>query len=218
LKVILAKDYEKLGNAGDIINVKDGFAKNYLIPNNIVLLLTQGNINQMEIVKKSLIKKDAGNIAEAKKLLELIDNAIITIKVNSSPEGRLFGSITNKDVAEKILEVKKIELDRKKIELEEHIKEVGTYKVTIKLYKDVKASIQLEIVSDDVVAAEEKAEEIDLEKAVEKDLEKAVEKDLEKAEEKTEENALEKAVERDIEIAEEKADKKADKKAQEENK
>jgi large subunit ribosomal protein L9 len=210
LKVILAKDYEKLGNAGDIINVKDGFAKNYLIPNNIVLLLTQGNINQMEIVKKSLIKKDAGNIAEAKKLLELIDNAIITIKVNSSPEGRLFGSITNKDVAEKILEVKKIELDRKKIELEEHIKEVGTYKVTIKLYKDVKASIQLEIVSDDVVAAEEKAEEIDLEKAVEKD--------LEKEQEKTEENALEKAVERDIEIAEEKADKKADKKAQEENK
>ena len=152
MKVILAKDYEKLGNAGDIINVKDGFAKNYLIPNNIVLLLTKGNLNQMEIVKKSLIKKDAGNIAEAKKLLELIDNAIITIKVNSSPEGRLFGSITNKDVAEKILEVKKIELDRKKIELEEHIKEVGTYNVTIKLYKDVKAIIQLEIVSDDVVA------------------------------------------------------------------
>ena len=194
MKVILAKDYEKLGSAGDIINVKDGFAKNYLIPNNIVLLLTKGNLNQMEIVKKSLIKKDAGNIAEAKKLLLLIDNAVITIKVNSSPEGRLFGSITNKDVAEKILEVKKIELDRKKIELEEHIKEVGTYKVTIKLYKDVKASIQLEIVSDDVVKVKEEAEEKDLEKTVEK----------------TEENSLEKAVERDIEIAQEKADTKSD--------
>ncbi len=159
MKVILAKDYEKLGSAGDIINVKDGFAKNYLIPNNIVLLLTKGNINQMEIVKKSLIKKDAGNIAEAKKLLEFIDNVKITIKVNSSPEGRLYGSITNKDVAEKILEEKKIELDRKKIEIHEHIKEVGTYNVTVKLYKDVKASIQLEIISDDVIAAEEKAEE-----------------------------------------------------------
>jgi large subunit ribosomal protein L9 len=180
LKVILAKDYEKLGNAGDIINVKDGFAKNYLIPNNIVLLLTKGNLNQMEIVKKSLIKKDAGNIAEAKKLLELIDNAKITIKVNSSPEGRLFGSITNKDVAEKILEVKKIELDRKKIELEEHIKEVGIYSVTIKLYKDVKALIQLEIVSDDVVAVEEKAEE----KTIEITDEKAEEKAIETAEEK----------------------------------
>jgi large subunit ribosomal protein L9 len=170
LKVILAKDYEKLGSAGDIINVKDGFAKNYLIPNNIVLLLTKGNINQMEIVKKSLIKKDAGNIAEAKKLLLLIDNAKITIKVNSSPEGRLFGSITNKDIAEKILEEKKIELDRKKIDLEEHIKEVGTYKVTIKLYKDVKASIQLEIISDDVVSAEEEADEKVYEKVDEKDI------------------------------------------------
>ncbi len=206
MKVILAKDYEKLGNAGDIINVKDGFAKNYLIPNNIVLLLNKGNLNQMEIVKKSLIKKDAGNIAEAKKLLELIDKAVITIKVNSSPEGRLFGSITNKDVAEKILEVKKIELDRKKIELEEHIKEVGTYNVTVKLYKDVKAVIQLEIVSDDIVAAEEKV--------VEKSDEKSKEKNIVAVEEKTEENALEKAVERDIEIAEEKADKKA----QQENK
>ena len=206
MKVILAKDYEKLGNAGDIINVKDGFAKNYLIPNNIVLLLNKGNLNQMEIVKKSLIKKDAGNIAEAKKLLVLIDKAVITIKVNSSPEGRLFGSITNKDVAEKILEVKKIELDRKKIELEEHIKEVGTYNVTVKLYKDVKAVIQLEIVSDDIVAAEEKV--------VEKSDEKSKEKNIVAVEEKTEENALEKAVERDIEIAEEKADKKA----QQENK
>ena len=206
MKVILAKDYEKLGNAGDIINVKDGFAKNYLIPNNNVLLLNKGNLNQMEIVKKSLIKKDAGNIAEAKKLLELIDKAVITIKVNSSPEGRLFGSITNKDVAEKILEVKKIELDRKKIELEEHIKEVGTYNVTVKLYKDVKAVIQLEIVSDDIVAAEEKV--------VEKSDEKSKEKNIVAVEEKTEENALEKAVERDIEIAEEKADKEA----QQENK
>ena len=157
LKVILTRDYEKLGNAGDILNVKDGFANNYLIPNNIVLLATKGNINQMEIVKKSLVKKEAGNINEAKKLLAIIDNAKITIKVNSSPEGRLYGSITNKDVAEKILEEKKIEVDRKKIELEEHIKEVGIYNVTIKLYKDVKAVIQLEIVSDDVMKAEEKA-------------------------------------------------------------
>jgi large subunit ribosomal protein L9 len=183
LKVILAKDYEKLGSAGDIINVKDGFAKNYLIPNNIVLLLTKGNLNQMEIVKKSLIKKDANNIAEAKKLLLLIDNAIIKIKVNSSPEGRLFGSITNKDIAEKILEEKKIELDRKKIELEEHIKEVGTYKVMIKLYKEVKASIQLEVVSDDVVKAEEKVDEKAQEASGETIVENAEEKDLTIAEE-----------------------------------
>jgi large subunit ribosomal protein L9 len=210
LKVILAKDYEKLGNAGDIINVKDGFAKNYLIPNDIVLLLTKGNLNQMEIVKKSLIKKEAGNIAEAKKLLELIDKAIITIKVNSSPEGRLFGSITNKDIAEKILEIKKIEIDRKKIELEEHIKEVGTYNVTVKLYKDVKAEIQLEIISDDVVEPQEKAEEESDEKAKEKNIAKAKEKNTVIAEEKAEEKNIIPADGKDIMSADEKVGEKTD--------
>jgi len=154
LKVILTRDYEKLGNAGDVINVKDGFAKNFLIPNNIALVATQGNLNQMEIVKKSLIKKEAKSIGEAKNIASIIDGMTITLKVNSSPEGRLFGSITTKDLAEKILELKKVELDKKKIDLEEHIKEVGSYEVIVHLYKEIKAAIKLEVTSDDVVVQE----------------------------------------------------------------
>jgi len=154
LKVILTRDYEKLGNAGDVINVKDGFAKNFLIPNNIALVATQGNLNQMEIVKKSLIKKEAKSIEEAKNIASIIDGMTITLKVNSSPEGRLFGSITTKDIAEKILELKKVELDKKKIDLEDHIKEVGSYEVIARLYKEIKATIKLEVTSDDVVVQE----------------------------------------------------------------
>jgi len=164
LKVILTRDYEKLGSAGDVINVKDGFAKNFLIPNNIALLATQGNINQMEIVKKSLIKKEAKSIEEAKKIAEIIDGITITIKVNSSPEGKLYGSITTKDIAEKILELKKIEVDRKKIDLEEHIKEVGTYDIIVRLYKEIKAAIKLEIISDDLVIQEPEISPVDDEK------------------------------------------------------
>lgn len=154
MKVILTRDYEKLGNAGDVINVKDGFAKNFLIPNNIALVATQGNLNQMEIVKKSLIKKEAKSIEEAKNIASIIDGMTITLKVNSSPEGRLFGSITTKDIAEKILELKKVELDKKKIDLEDHIKEVGSYEVIARLYKEIKATIKLEVTSDDVVVQE----------------------------------------------------------------
>ena len=124
MKVILTKDYEKLGNAGDLISVKDGFAKNFLLPNNIALPATEGNIRQMEIVKKSMVKKEAKNIAEAEKISAIIDDLVLKFKVNSSPEGKLYGSITNKDIAEKIMELKKVEVDRKKIELDEHIKEV----------------------------------------------------------------------------------------------
>jgi len=155
LKVILTKDYEKLGYTGDMITVKDGFAKNFLLPNNIVLEATEGNIRQMEIVKKSLIKKEAKNVAEAEQILSVIDGLLLKFKVNSSPEGKLYGSITNKDLAEKILDLKKVEIDRKKIELDEHIKEVGLYDVAIKLYKEVKATVKVEVKSDDVVIAVE---------------------------------------------------------------
>ena len=151
MKIILTRDYEKLGNAGDIVNVKDGFAKNFLIPNNIALFATRGNINQMEIVKKSLVKKEVKNIEDAKQVADLLKDLKLTFTVNSSPEGKLYGSITNKDIAEKILEERKVEVDRKKIELTEHIKEVGEYNVEIKLYKDVKADIKIVVVSEDII-------------------------------------------------------------------
>jgi large subunit ribosomal protein L9 len=151
LKIILTKDYEKLGNAGDIVNVKDGFAKNYLIPNNIALFATRGNINQMEIVKKSLVKKEAKNIEDAKQVAALLADLKLTFTVNSSPEGKLYGSITNKDIAEKILEERKVEIDKKKIELTDHIKEVGEYDVEIKLFKDVKAEIKIVVISEDII-------------------------------------------------------------------
>jgi len=151
LKIILTKDYEKLGNAGDIVNVKDGFATNFLIPNNIALFATRGNINQMEIVKKSLVKKEVKNIEDAKQVATLLADLKLTFTVNSSPEGKLYGSITNKDIAEKILEERKVDIDKKKIELAEHIKEVGEYDVEVKLYKDVKAEIKVVVVSEDII-------------------------------------------------------------------
>lgn len=179
MKVILTKYYEKLGDAGDIVNVKDGFANNFLIPNNIVLPATRGNIKQMEIVKTSLIKKEAKNIEEAEKISEKIDGALLKFKVNSSPEGKLYGSITNMDIAEKLLEVKKTEIDRKKIDLPEHIKEVGSYDITVKLYKDVKAMIIVKVDSDEYVKPEDatadgQAEEQAQEKAVEANVPEAV--------------------------------------------
>jgi len=155
LKIVLTRDYEKLGNAGDIVNVKDGFAKNFLIPNNIALFATRGNINQMEIVKKSLVKKEAKNIEEARQVAALLTELKLTFTVNSSPEGKLYGSITNKDIAEKILNERKVEIDKKKIELAEHIKEVGEYDVEIKLYKDVKAGIKIVVESEDIIAEDE---------------------------------------------------------------
>jgi large subunit ribosomal protein L9 len=148
LKIILTKDVDKIGSFGDIVNVKDGYAKNYLIPNGMAIFATPGNIKQSEILKKSKIKMEAKNMKEASDIAAELEGTKLIFKVKSSPEGKLYGSITNKDIAEKILSFKKIEIDRKKIELEDSLKETGTYEIEIKLYKDIKCNVTISIEAD----------------------------------------------------------------------
>jgi large subunit ribosomal protein L9 len=148
LKIILTKDVDKLGSFGDIVNVKDGYAKNYLIPNGFATIATPGNIKQSEILKKSRIKVEARNIREATGIAEELEGTKLIFKVKSSPEGKLYGSITNKDIAEKILSFKKIEIDRKKIELEDSIRETGSYEIEIKLYKEIKCNVTVSVEAD----------------------------------------------------------------------
>ncbi|MCG9479021.1 MAG: 50S ribosomal protein L9 [Actinomycetota bacterium] len=162
MEIILKKYQENLGDVGDIVKVKDGYAKNYLIPNGIALQATKGNIKQMELIKKAVQKVEAKNIAEAEKLAEQLKDMEITFVVKTSEEGKLYGSITNKDIAEKILEQKQVEVDKKKIALDEHLKEIGNYDIEIKLYKDVKCNLKVNVESDQPVEAEpqpEKSEE-----------------------------------------------------------
>jgi large subunit ribosomal protein L9 len=149
LKVILTQYQEKLGDVGDIVEVKAGYANNYLIPQEIAVVATKGNINQMELVKKAAIKVESKNIEEASKTAEGLADIILNFIVKTGEEGKLYGSITNKDLAAKIMEDKKVEIDRKKIDLPEHIKELGEYDVDIKLYKEVKTTIKVIVEPDE---------------------------------------------------------------------
>jgi large subunit ribosomal protein L9 len=149
LKVILSKYYEKLGDVGDIVEVKSGYANNYLIPSGVALRATRGNINQMELVKKAAIKVEARNIKEAEELVGKLEALEVTFIVKTGEEGKLYGSITNKDIAEKIFEDRKIEIDRKKIDMQEHIKELGEYDIELKLYKEVKSSVKIKVEPDE---------------------------------------------------------------------
>lgn len=210
MKVILTREYEKLGSAGDILNVKDGFAKNYLIPNSIAQVATKGNIKQMELVKKSLVKKEAKNIEEASKIVEIIDGMEMTFKVNASPEGKLYGSITSKDVAKRIFEDRKVEIDKKKIDLEEHIKEVGMYDVVVKLYKDVKAIIKVEVASEGFVAGAEPEPNIEVEAGAEDVMTIQEEKEIREEDKDIQgdnDTLKENEIQKDIEIEEIKEDK-----------
>ncbi len=163
MKVIIKKYQENLGDVGDVVEVKAGYANNFLIPQGIALLATGGNINQMKLVKKAALKVEAKNIEEAKKIAGGLEGLELKFIVKTGEEGKLYGSITNKDLSEKVLEEKGLELDRKKIDLAEHIKELGEYDVDVKLYKEIKASIKVVVEPDEeskaLIAAHQKEKE-----------------------------------------------------------
>lgn len=156
MKVILTKDVEKIGNFGEVINVKDGYARNFLIPSGSAVVATAGNLKQIDLVKKSRIKFEAKSIKEADEIAQQLNGLKLIFKVKASPEGKMYGSITSKDIADKILSFKKIEVDRKKIELEDPLKETGNYNIEIKLYKDIKCTVNV-IIEPDKKQSEEEA-------------------------------------------------------------
>lgn len=187
MKVILTKYHEKLGDVGDIVEVKSGYANNYLIPNGIVKPATRGNINQMKIVKQAALKVESRNIAEAEKLAKKLGDLQITFVVKTGKEGKLYGSITNKDIAEKIFEEKNIEIDKKKIELQEHIKELGEYNTELRLYKEIKSPLKIIVEPDEESKELIEAYEADKGKAAaEKKEEKKIEEEEKPEEDKAE--------------------------------
>ncbi len=143
MKVVLTKYHEKLGDIGDVVEVKSGYANNHLIPNGIALPATKGNINQTELIKKAALRVESKNIAEAEELAKKLGDLQINFVVKTGKEGKLYGSITGKDIAEKILAEKNIEMDKKKIELQEHIKELGEYNIELRLYKEIKSPLKI---------------------------------------------------------------------------
>ncbi len=192
MRIILTKYHEKLGDIGDEVEVKSGYANNYLIPNGLAVPATRGNINQMKLVRQAAIKVEARNVKEAEELAEKLKGLEITFVVKTGEEGKLYGSITNKDIAEKISEERKIEMDRKKIDLQEHIKELGEYDIELKLYKEVKSSLKVKVEPDEeskelieaYKAEKEKAEkeEVEKEKVEKEKTENAAEGEKQKAE------------------------------------
>lgn len=151
MKVVLTQDFEKLGSLGDVVKVKDGYAKNFLIPNKIALPATQGNLKQMELIKKSVTKREAKNIKEAEEIAERLKDLALTFRVRASQDGKLYGSITAKDIADRILEERKVEIDKKKIELEDNIKDLGEHEVEVKLYKGIRSKVKVMVESEDAL-------------------------------------------------------------------
>lgn len=145
MKIILRKDFEKLGKIGDIIEVKDGYARNYLIPKNIAYQATEDNMRALEEEKKQQEYRARKEEINAQKVASKIESISVTIKAKVGEDEKLFGSVTSQSIAEALAE-QGITIDKRNIELEEPLKSLGIYTIPIKLHPKVNAKLKVWIV------------------------------------------------------------------------
>lgn len=149
MQIILRSDLDGLGKRGDIVDVADGHARNYLFPKGLALKATAGAVEQAGKMRRSRDLRDASDRDSARTVASTLVPKVITITMKAGSEGKLFGSVTSSDVAAAVLEQTSIELDRKSIHIDEQIKTLGQHTVTASLHTDVSFPITL------VVAAAE---------------------------------------------------------------
>ncbi len=142
MKVILLEDVENLGLAGEIKDVKDGYARNFLFPKKVSIPATKGNVGLIEEKIKNIAKRTQKRLQVEQVKKEQLDNIIVHIKAKAGEKGKLFGSIGTQDIYNALKE-KQIDVDKKNIRLPEPIKKIGEYDVTIALYRDIKATVKV---------------------------------------------------------------------------
>ena len=147
MKIILRQDHENLGEAGNIINVKPGFARNFLIPQGIAMAASPQNKKRFENEKKPMNWRKEQEKRKAEELAKQLESVSCTITVQVGEEDKLFGSVTSQNIAES-LAAQEYEIDKRKIQLEEPIKSLGIYSVPIKLHTDVEAKVKVWVVKE----------------------------------------------------------------------
>ncbi|EIW17540.1 MULTISPECIES: 50S ribosomal protein L9 [Pelosinus] len=147
MKVILQQEVKKLGKKGDIIEVSEGYARNYLLAQKLAIPATTSNVNQASQQKASEERKQQRALDEANLLAAQMSKVEVTIGVKMGEGGKLFGSVASKDIADALYAQHKIEMDKRKIDLKDAIKALGTYPVSIKLHPEISAKIQVHIIA-----------------------------------------------------------------------
>jgi large subunit ribosomal protein L9 len=148
MEVILREDIEKLGNRGQVVKVAPGYARNFLLPKKLAVAATPSNKKIIEQERQAHLRKEAKLQGEAQELATLMTGTTVTIAQKAGENDQLFGSVTSKDVAD-ALAAKNYSIDRRKIQLDEPIKQLGEFKVPVKLHKDVTAEITVVVVKEE---------------------------------------------------------------------
>ena len=159
MKVILLSELKGKGGEGDIVEVADGYANNYLFPQKIAVAATKGNLKQLEQRKHNIATREAARIEEAQALKAALDDLSVMVEARVGEEGVLFGSITAAMIADALKEAEDIEIDRKRIDLKNPIKTAGKHEVVVSIYRDIKSNLTVVVGNEETFTASESAAE-----------------------------------------------------------
>ena len=146
MKMILLQDVKSVGKKGDLINASEGYAKNFLLPRKLAVEATKSNLNDYELKQKAEAKRKQEELEKAQATAKELEDKVVTIKVKTGGNGKLFGSVTNKEVAEEIVKQTKLDIDKKKVSIGDPIKMLGVRTAVIKLHPKVTAEVKVKIV------------------------------------------------------------------------
>ena len=148
MEVVLKKDYDGLGKAMDVIPVKDGYARNFLIPQGIAVPATEGNKKKVAEAKKFAERKEEKKLGEARELAKKIEQVPCTIPVKVGEEEKIYGSVTAQDIAD-FLKKEGFDVEKRNVDLDEPIKQLGVYNIGINLYRDISAKLKVWVVKEE---------------------------------------------------------------------
>ena len=146
MRVVLRDDVENIGRKGDLIEVTDGFARNYLVPRGLAMKATKGVVQQADAMRRNREARDARDRDAAQALADQLSGQRIELRARAGEGGRLFGSVTSADVADAVRAQTGVELDRRKTQLAEPLKELGAVEVPVKLHSDVEVTLTVDVV------------------------------------------------------------------------
>jgi large subunit ribosomal protein L9 len=147
MKVVLRNDVESLGHKGDVVDVADGYARNYLVPRGLAIKATKGVVAQSEAMRRSRAAREARDRDAATAQAAGLAGSRIEISARAGEAGKLFGSVTAADIADALLAQRGVEVDRRKVALDEPVKEIGEVDVVVRLHADVEAQITVAVVA-----------------------------------------------------------------------
>jgi len=148
VRVILLRNIEKLGNKGDVVKVAEGYGRNYLIPRGLAVEANTGNLKSLAQEKEEQEKKAQKELSHAQKVAERLGREMIRIRARAGEGGKLFGSVTNKDIVQAVRRQAGVKIDKRTVKLQEPIKNLGTYQVKVRLHQAVSFTLQVDVVEE----------------------------------------------------------------------